>query len=155
MGASFTSNSVWWAAMAHAMRATTFEWRRVSMERTHCARLVQIIFSDLPGQVLLDLGDLLVEVLEMGMQSLQHLYQPCWQALFCQHGRQAFDSFLGVTKRMAGRLAASQMASASMKSFLLLLTKGARTAARSAWPHGQSRPMQCAPAQASTTMVRG
>jgi hypothetical protein len=53
--------------------------------------LAQIIFSDLPGQGLLDLGDLLVEVLEMGMQSLQHLYQPCWQALFCQHGRQALD----------------------------------------------------------------
>jgi hypothetical protein len=41
-----------------------------------------------------------------------------------QADRVCCDSVFGVTNRMDGRAAASQIASASTKSFLLLLTKG-------------------------------
>jgi len=66
--------------------------------------LAKVIILQLAAQLFLDIGDRLVEVAEMALRLEQGLF--------------------GVTKRMEGRHAASQMASASMKSFLLLLPKG-------------------------------
>lgn len=53
--------------------------------------LAEIVFAQLPAQFFLHVGDLFVKVFVMGVQAFEYGHKPCWQLVFCQHGRQSLD----------------------------------------------------------------